>query len=84
MTDQEITKVAEKVKNAIGSEMHKMIEPFYIDRETHYQHHQFMKSFMGWMDKTQSIVLKTVVTVFVLGVIGLVILGFIFWGKEKF
>lgn len=80
MTDQEITKVAEKVRDAISAE----IKPFYIDRETHYQHHQFIKSFMGWMGKTQGIVLKTVVTVFVLGIIGLVVLGFIFWGKEKF
>lgn len=60
------------------------VKEFYIDREVHYNQHQFIESFMKWTDRTQSVVLKTVVTVAVIGVIGLLILGFVFWGRDKF
>jgi hypothetical protein len=84
MTDQEIDKIAEKVKAGIKGTIDSEIKPFYVGREVHFLQHKFIESLMGWMDKTQSIILKTVVTVIVAGILGLVVLGFILWGRGKF
>lgn len=70
MTDKEIIKQA--VKEAFKEEM----KQFYVDREIHYQHHQFIADWIEWTKQCKSTVLKTALTVFMAAALGLMALGF--------
>ncbi len=59
------------------------VADFYVDRETHYQHHQFMGSFIAWVNKTRNTAWKSFVSVVVFAVLTLLVFGFIFWGKAN-
>lgn len=77
----EITK--EIIKAAVVEALQEEIKPFYIERETHYQDHLFIKEAREWLDNIKSTMWKTIAKAVVAGLIGLLILGFIFWGKTK-
>jgi len=76
MMDESTVKAA--VKEAFKEEM----SAFYVEREQHYQDHQFIKELREWCVQTKSTVLKTVVKVVVGGALALLFLGFIFKVKE--
>lgn len=75
----EITK--ETIKAAVVEALKEEIKPFYIERETHYQDHLFIKELREWLDSIKSTAWKTIAKIVITGIIGLLILGFIFWGK---
>jgi len=64
--------IKEAVKEALGEEL----KAFYVDREIHYQHHEFLKSWVEWTAQCKSVALKTIVTLFIGGIFGLMALGF--------
>lgn len=68
--------IKEAVREALGEEL----KAFYIDRETHYQHHEFLKNWIIWTQQCKSAVAKTLVTLFLGGAFGLMALGF--WMKQ--
>lgn len=76
MTDREDIKTA--VKEALQEEM----KTFYVEREQHYQDHQFIKEFREWCTDTKSTVSKTLIKMLVIGILSLVVIGFVFWGRE--
>lgn len=78
MTEKEIIKEAikEALKEELGS--------FFIEREEHYQHHLWISQMIKWSDSIKSKVIGTVVKLFVTGIIVLVVMGFILWGKSHF
>ena len=59
------------------------LKTFYIDRETHYKDHQFLGDLREWVDSIKSTTIRTVVTAVVLAMIGLLVGGFLLWGKKK-
>ena len=59
------------------------LETFHVDRETHYQDHQFLKELREWVGSIKSTTIRTVVAAIVLAVVGLLIGGFILWGKKN-
>lgn len=71
--------IKEAVREALGEEL----AAFYIDRETHYQHHEFIKSWITWTQQCKSVVLKTVVGGIVAALLALMAFAFAFkWGGK--
>lgn len=66
--------IKEAVKEALGEEL----KAFYVDREIHYQHHEFLKSWIVWSQQCKSVIMKTVMSGLVMALLGLIVLGFIF------
>ena len=77
MYDKDIIK--EAVKEALADE----IKRFYVDREQHYQDHLFIKDFRDWCQGIKSTIWKTLAKIVVTIVIGLIVLGFILWGRAN-
>jgi len=66
--------IKEAVKEALGEEL----KAFYIDRETHYQHHKFIADMVKLSEQCKNVVIKTLVGALVLGALGLMIVGMAF------
>lgn len=73
----------DQIKAAVKEVMDERMKEFYIEREKHYQHHQFLEGFIAWTSSIKSTVLKTIVGLVVTALIGLVVLGFAVWGKRN-
>lgn len=74
----------DELKAAIKEALDEEIKPFYIDRERHYQDHQFLESLQNWVGSIGSATLKTLISTVVAGLLILLLLGFVFWGKKNF
>lgn len=59
------------------------LKSFTIDREQHYQDHQFLKELREWVGNIKSTSVRAVVTAMVVALIGLVVAGFIVWSKKN-
>ncbi len=68
--------IKEAVKEALGEEL----KSFYVDRETHYNHHEFLKGWIEWTQQCKSVAVRTLVTLFIGSAFGLMALGF--WMKQ--
>jgi len=66
--------IKEAVREALGEELN----AFYVDREIHYQHHEFLQSWITWSQQCKSVIMKTVMSGLVMTLLGLIALGFIF------
>ena len=75
MTKDEIRDV---IENALESKM----KEFWVDRELHYKHHEFIDKWMQWADDTSKTVRHTVITFIILGLLGLLALGFFIRWKQ--
>ncbi|MEP9411525.1 MAG: hypothetical protein HRF42_08980 [Candidatus Brocadia sp.] len=64
----------DQLKAVIKEALDERIKEFYIDRETHYQDHQFIKELRDWTESIKSTTIKTVVGLFVAALIGLLLL----------
>ncbi len=52
------------------------IKTYYIDRQEHFRQHQFLSEFIKYSEQCKSIVLKSVLTALIAGILGLMYLGF--------
>ena len=71
-----------EIQEAIRETFREEMKPFYIERETHYQDHQFVKEFRVFFEGVRGSVIKTVVGITITVIVGLIALGFIFWSKK--
>ena len=81
MTPEEIEAAAER---GTARAIDQKLGQFYIDRETHYQDHQFIQQFRKWTEEAKGTALRVVVKTIAAGAIILILLGFIVWGREHF
>lgn len=72
------------LKKAVSEAMQEEMKPFYVERETHYQHHEFISKLIRWSENCQSSCLKFMANVILAGIVGLIALGFIAWGGKAF
>lgn len=72
------------IKKAVQDAMKEQMKDFYIDRETHYQHHKFITGLIEWSQSWKSTCMRAVANAIVLGLIGLLLLGYITWGGKAF
>ena len=72
----------ETIKAALRDVMREEMQSFYVEREEHYQHHQFIRELKGGIDSCQSIVRKVTITTIIGGVIVVLVLGVVQWIKN--
>ncbi len=80
MGEKEIEELKKVVKDAI----HEELGIYRVDKEQHYKDHLFLRDLREWYDDIRSSFWKSVVGAFVMALLGLLLLGFIFWGKVSF
>lgn len=74
----------QELKDALKEVLDEEIKPFYVDREIHYQHHQFIDGLIEWSSKFKNSFFSTIAKGFAIVIFSLMLLGFIFWGKGHF
>ncbi|MDP2690163.1 MAG: hypothetical protein Q8P48_08640 [Deltaproteobacteria bacterium] len=74
----------EELKKVIKEAIHEELGTYKVDKEQHYQDHLFLRDLQEWYDDIRSSFWKSVVGAFVMAFLGLLLLGFIFWGKASF
>lgn len=72
---------AEVIKEAVKAAMDEKMAEYWVDREKHYQHHEFIDSLIKWADRVSDTTVKAVITAIVMGILALLVLGFIFYIK---
>lgn len=73
----------ETIKEAIREAIKEELNPLYVEREEHYQHHQWISQMMKWSDNIKINILRTCVKAVVTGILALVVMGFILWGRSN-
>jgi hypothetical protein len=58
---------------------HEEHREYFVDREEHYQHHQFINSWIKFMDVGRKTALRTFIAFMVMTILGLLVFGF--WEK---
>ncbi|OGH08058.1 MAG: hypothetical protein A2W22_06305 [Candidatus Levybacteria bacterium RBG_16_35_11] len=76
LTREDIKEIMEQVIDA-------KTKDFWIEREIHYKHHQFIGDLMDWSKNIKNTTLKAIITIVVSSIIGLIVLGFVFWNKQQ-
>jgi hypothetical protein len=66
----------ESIKEAVKEALYEELKSFYIDRETHYKQHEWLASMMIYSETCKNVVLKTLITLVISGLAGLMYLGF--------
>jgi hypothetical protein len=74
----------EDVEAAVGRAIDTKLGQFYIDRETHYQDHEFIQAMRKWTEEAKGTVLRSVIKTLSYAALGFLILGFIVWGRTHF
>lgn len=73
----------ETIKTAVRDVMQEEMKAFYIDREEHYQHHQFIKGLKTGVDSCQSLIGRVSLITVIGGVAVVLILGVVAWIKKS-
>ena len=79
MTPEERAAIKDVIKEAMKEETHE----FWIERETHYRHHEFIESWIKWSDRVSNVAVSTLIKSVVLFILGLLALGFAIFGFKK-
>ena len=75
--------VSSAVSTAVAVAVEKELGQYKVPKEQHYQDHMWIKEVMEWTDTIKNSVVKSAVNIMVLGFFGILLLGFIFWGKSN-
>lgn len=67
----------EELKLILSGVLEEKNKDFYIDREQHYEDHMWLHEMIKWSNEIKSSVLKCIVKAIVVGVIALLITGFL-------
>ena len=74
----------EELKKVVREAIHEELGTYKVDKEQHYQDHLFLRDLREWYDDIRSSFWKSVGGALVMAFLGLLLLGFIFWGKANF
>jgi hypothetical protein len=72
----------DSIKAAVTEAIQEQMRDFYVDREKHYQHHEFLESLIRWRDSCKSTCMKAVANMLIASILGLLVLGFLAWGGK--
>ena len=65
----------EELKSAVIEAIDEKLSPFWVERELHYKHHEFIDKWMKWSDDMSKTIWHTIIKTIVLGALGLLVLG---------
>lgn len=74
----------EAIKEAVKEALNEKLGEFYVDRETHYKHHEFIDGLLKWTNSAKSEICKTLARGVVIVIFFLLVLGFALWGSHNF
>ena len=72
-------RLEEVISAAVTNAIRAQLKDFYVDREMHYQHHQFIKEMIVTFSDVRAVGRKTFIGSMVLGAIGLFLTGVGMW-----
>lgn len=70
------------ISKVVKKTMHDEMKVFYVDRETHYQDHQFIKEVREFLQNIRNSTLLTTIRVVVPAIIGAFALGIVYLIKK--
>lgn len=71
------------IKTAVRDVMQEEMKAFFIDREEHYQHHQFIKGLKTGIEGCQSLVGRITLITIIGGVAIVLVLGVVAWIRKQ-
>jgi len=71
------------IKTAVRDVMQEEMKAFFIDREEHYQHHQFIKGLKTGIEGCQSLVGRITLITIIGGIATVLVLGVVAWIKKS-
>jgi hypothetical protein len=80
--DDEI--LLKKITNAVSEAVRGEMKDFYVDREKHYQHHEFIDSLMEWRKNCKKTAWNTFIGAIATAIFILLLYGFVAWGGKGF
>ena len=81
MTPEREAEICAIVKKVVKEAMAEEREDFYIDREQHYKHHDFIENLSQLISGTKSTIWRTVIKIFVWGGLIIFLFGLLTWFK---
>ena len=66
----------EELKSTVEEAIDEKLSQFWVDRELHYKHHEFIDKWMKWADDASKTIWHSIIKAIVLFVLGLIALGF--------
>lgn len=73
----------ELIKSAVVEALEEKLGEFYIEREKHFQHHQFIDGVMTFSENIKSTACKTVITTMIIGTATIILMGLIAWIRKN-
>lgn len=75
----------EIITKAVVEAIDQKTKEFYVDREKHWKHHEFLDNLIDFFDKTKTTTWRAMLTFAVIGILGLLVMGIMFavWTKFK-
>lgn len=71
------------IKTAVRDVMQEEMKAFFIDREEHYQHHQFIKGLKTGIEGCQSLVGRITLITIIGGIATVLVLGVVAWVRKQ-
>lgn len=72
----------EDIKTIVREANKEQMADFYVEREQHYQHHEFIKRLMDWSDRISNTAVRSIVHAIIIFILGLILLGFFVYGGK--
>lgn len=72
----------DSIKAAVCEAIDEKLADFWIEREKHYQHHEFITEMISWTDRFKSTTMKAIINCVVGAVIFAMAIGFVVWGGK--
>lgn len=66
----------EEMRAAVEEAIDGRLKEFWVDRELHYKHHDFIDKWMKWCDDASTTFRRSIIKAIVISVLGLIALGF--------
>jgi uncharacterized membrane protein len=67
-----------KITDAVGKAIDKKTSDFYVEREKHWKHHEFLDKLIDFFESAQKFTWRSLLLLFIFGILALVTLGFLF------
>jgi len=73
---------ADEIRETIKEAIHDELGQYKVDKEQHYKDHLFLSDLRGWTDDIKSTFWRSLVKVFVSGIVLATLVGFFVWGHN--
>ena len=83
MTKAEREEMSDIVAGAVAIAIEKELGQYKVPKEQHYQDHLWINQMVLWQNNFKSSIWKSIANIIVASFFGLLMLGFIMWGKEN-